>query len=100
MRIVGEWLLCGDGITRPVVIADVFGADGKSHNVRFLVDTGADRTAFSAGLLEKLQFLGNHVHPGYALQGIGGSSAFVVVTTAMELIGQFTTWIRPLDDPS
>jgi hypothetical protein len=85
MRIVGEWLSCDDGITRPVVIAEVFGNDGKSHHERFLIDTGADRTAFSAGLLEKLYFVTNPAHPGYGLQGIGGSSAFVVVTTIMEL---------------
>lgn len=67
------------------MIAEVFGADGSRHSERFLVDTGADSTAFSAALLQKLQFLGNHAHPGYSLQGIGGSSAFVIVTTVIEL---------------
>jgi hypothetical protein len=88
-----------------VVIAEVFGADGQSHNERFLVDTGADRTVFSAALLDKLQFLGKHDHPGYALQGIGGSSEFIVVTTVMELTcddgtparirGQFSAFTAP-----
>jgi len=85
MVIMGLWFLGDDGITRPLVTAKVFGADGKAHDVPFLVDTGADRTVFIAGLLEKLQFAENDADPGYALQGIGGSTEFVVVSTVIEL---------------
>jgi hypothetical protein len=85
MRIVGEWLCCDDGITRPVVIAEVFGNDGKSHQERFLIDTGADRTAFSAAHFDKLHFVENAAAPGYGLEGIGGATPFIVVSTIMEL---------------
>ncbi len=84
MVIVGEWLLCDDGITRPIVRVEVSRADGSLTDERFLVDTAADRTALSAALLKKLQFLGNHAPPGVTLEGIGGASPYVVVTTVLE----------------
>jgi hypothetical protein len=51
---------------------------------RFLVDLGADRTVFSAGLLSDLQVLGNHHPPGLTLKGIGGSAPFVLLTSFIE----------------
>jgi hypothetical protein len=84
MVIVGEWLVCDDGITRPIVRIKVPRADGSLLEERFLVDTAADRTVLSAGLLKKLQLLGKHAPPGVALEGIGGASPHVVVTTVLE----------------
>jgi hypothetical protein len=63
----------------------VSGAEGKSHEVRFLVDTGADQSAFSAALLQELQIPANSAEPGHIIKGIGGATGFVVVTTVMEL---------------
>ena len=85
MIIVGQWLLGDDGITRPIVRAKVAGADGTLHSERFLIDTGADRSAFSAALRDKLQWPSNHTAPGFALQGIGGASPFVMGTAVVEL---------------
>jgi hypothetical protein len=85
MVIGGEWLVCDDGITRPIVRIQVPRADRSLMEERFLVDTAADRTVFSAGLLKKLQLLGNHAPAGVTLEGIGGASPYVVVTTALEL---------------
>jgi hypothetical protein len=48
MLIVGEWQLCDDGVTRPTVRAKVLGSDGNLAAEDFLLDTGADRTVFSA----------------------------------------------------
>jgi hypothetical protein len=59
MRIEGEWHLCDDGITRPTVQAKVQAADGSFHVEFFLVDSGADRTVFSASVLVRLGFSGN-----------------------------------------
>jgi hypothetical protein len=84
MRVVGEWLLCDDGVTRPVIRAKVAGADGQLYPERFLLDLGADRTVFSAGLLSDLQVLGNHHPPGMTLQGISGSAPFVLLTSVIE----------------
>ena len=62
MRIVGEWYTCTDGVLRPVL--DGFAADvgGTEHKERFLVDSGADATVFTAaGIALMLQFA---YHPG------------------------------------
>jgi hypothetical protein len=84
MLIVGEWQVGDDGVTRPIVRANVFGADGRSVTDDFLVDSGADRTVFSATLMARLQLLARSAQPGLALSGIGGERAFVVVTTVIE----------------
>jgi hypothetical protein len=50
----------------------------------FLIDSCADRTVFSAYLLAKLNFTGNHAAAGMALKGVGGESAFVLVDTVLD----------------
>lgn len=85
MRIVGEWLRCDDGITRPTIRAIVIDTDGKVHNEVFYVDTGADCTAFSAALLTKLSWPTNGETSSYSLRGIGGSTGFVEGTATVEL---------------
>ena len=54
MRIDGEWLLCDDGIVRPVIRGEILAGDGTWQRAEFLVDTGADRTVFSAAVLAAL----------------------------------------------
>jgi len=84
MVIVGEWLVCDDGVPRPAVRAKVLGADGPFHVEFCLVDSCADRTVFSAALLAKLRFSTDQSSSGVSLMGIGGASASVLVTTVME----------------
>src|SRR5207302_4886068 len=48
MRIDGEWRLCQDGEVRPVFSGVVEAHDASTVDVRFLADTGADHTVFSA----------------------------------------------------
>jgi hypothetical protein len=84
MVIVGKWVRCDDGITRPVLLVKVPGAEGTPCTEHFLVDTAADRTVFSAYLLGNLHVLGDHAPPSVSLKGIGGSSPHVMVTTALE----------------
>lgn len=47
MQIIGEWLSCEDGVTRPTILAGVHGTGGQLFGERFLVDSCADRTVFS-----------------------------------------------------
>lgn len=106
MRIVGEWLLCDDAVTRPVARARVAASDGTFWSDRFLIDSGADRTVFSAALLRKLRLPANQPPPGLALVGISGTSAYVVVRTVMEfnrddggparVRGEFAAFTDPL----
>ena len=85
MQIVGEWFVCSDGVGRPTVRGKVQAADGSLQATRFLIDSGADCTVFSAELLGRLQWAGHPGPAGVALQGIGGGNAYVVVTTLVEL---------------
>ena len=71
-------------MTRPIVDAHVFGVDGKPYHDRFLIDSGADRTVFSAAFLAKLQLPLNKPPAGIALTGISGDSAYALVNTALE----------------
>jgi len=85
MRIAGEWQAGDDGVTRPVVTAQVRAADGALRADEFLVDSGADRTVFSALLQKRLGFPVNVVSDGSILQGIGGVGESVVVQTVVVL---------------
>jgi hypothetical protein len=55
MQIHGEWLDCDNGIVRPVIPGKVLAADGSWVPVPFLLDTGANRTVFSAVVLAALR---------------------------------------------
>jgi hypothetical protein len=83
-------------VTRPTVAGEVLGADGKPCGEFFLIDSGADRTVFSAHLLRKLQFTGNHQPPGFALVGVSGPAASVLLTTVIEFIRDDggPVWVR------
>lgn len=104
MEIAGKWLLCDDGVTRPVVEAHVLGADGQFYE-RFLVDSCADCTALSAELLKQLKLPAAPSPEGLGLKGISGGSPFVVLTTVIEFTctdsgiarvrGQFATFTDP-----
>ncbi len=85
MLIVGEWQVGDDRMTRPVVRAHILGLDGNPVAERFLVDSGADRTVLSATILEQLHLPVRRGQPGLALSGIGGESAFVLVSTVIVL---------------
>jgi hypothetical protein len=58
---------------------------GVSRSADFLIDTGADRSAFSADFQSLLQLPTTPPPPGYLLSGIGGQSDFVLVSAVLEL---------------
>jgi hypothetical protein len=83
MQINGEWLLCDDGIVRPVVRGEILTHEGRWQPAEFLVDTGADRTVFSAATLSKLG-----LQPLVGQERLGGLGALVdavVVATRLQL---------------
>lgn len=83
MRIAGEWLTFDDGITRPIVRVRIIRVGGRSHRERFLIDTGADRTVLSAGILSESGIAVEAPPVGSALRGIGGDTAMVLVATTL-----------------
>src|SRR5436190_21869229 len=54
MLIRGTWRRCGDGVIRPIILAETLAANGQAVDVELLLDTGADRTMFSAATLRQL----------------------------------------------
>jgi predicted aspartyl protease len=79
IQIDGEWLLCDDSIVRPVIRGEIPAGDGRWVPSAFLVDTGADRTVFSAPILTALhlQPIATQEHLG----GLGGLVAPVIIET-------------------
>ena len=55
MQINGEWYLGDDDIVRPVIRGEILAGNGSWVKAPFLVDTGADRTVFSAAILANLR---------------------------------------------
>jgi len=83
MQFNGDWYFCDDGIIRPIMRGEVLAANGSWHAVEFLVDTGADRTVFSANVLEALEM--ETTEATESIGGIGGVVDVVVVTTQIRL---------------
>ncbi len=83
MLLPGHWFLCDDGVLRPVFRGNMNAMDGSPIPVEFLADTGADRTVLSAAVWQRLGL--PHVPAEHQLAGVGGKTASVIVTTAIEL---------------
>jgi hypothetical protein len=84
MLITGVWLLCPDEIVRPVFRGEVFAADGSWIKVPFLADTGADRTVFSANILQTLGL--QTLAAAQQLGGVGGIAESVAVDTQIRFL--------------
>ncbi len=83
MLISGEWLLCDDGVHRPVIRGHILTRSGQWQPAEFLVDTGADRTVFAASTLLLLGLTPIASTGGVA--GLGGKAPSVVVETGIRL---------------
>jgi hypothetical protein len=86
MLITGKWLVDDDGATRPVIEISVTVTNGDRQRDNFLIDTGADRTVFSADLLHRLGAAHQVLPNDRALFGVGGPSAFVLVDAVLQLV--------------
>lgn len=83
MLINGEWLLCDDGIERPVIRGEILSGAGFWRSLEFLVDTGADRTILSANVFESLHL--PFTAPTEQIGGVGGMVKSIVLTTQIRL---------------
>lgn len=86
MQIVGEWLRCDDGVTRPAIFATISGGNGNTAGEYFLIDSGADRTVFRATLPPQLGLGATGLPFGVVLQGITGSTTFVLIRAVIEFV--------------
>ena len=83
MRIAGRWHESDDGVVRPVLSGEIESVSGDWIKTRFLIDTGADCTVFSADVVENL---GLEAHPAAArLGGVGGVADTMVIETKIRL---------------
>jgi hypothetical protein len=83
MRVDGEWFVGDDGIARPVIRGEILAADASWVRTQFLLDTGADRTVFSAAIL---RLLGLPFEPSPdRIGGLGGLVSSVAVETSIRL---------------
>ncbi len=83
MRFNGEWLLCDDGLVRPIIRAEILAGDGTWRAAEFLVDTGADRTLISANAFDSLDLPSEPAV--IQIGGVGGLIQSVMVTTEIRL---------------
>lgn len=83
MQFNGDWYLCDDGIIRPIMRGEVLAGNGSWRAVELLVDTGADRTVFSANVLEALAL--ETTEANESIGGIGGVVDVAVVTARIRL---------------
>jgi hypothetical protein len=82
MLISGAWLVCADGVIRPVIRGDIRSGDGSWVQTPFLVDTAADRTVFSASTLKALGL--QPLATPHQLGGVGGVVTSVLVETQIQ----------------
>lgn len=103
MLISGLWVHGDDNIIRPVLKGAVLAANGSWLPTQFLVDIGADCTAFIASFLTELAF--PHLPISHQLGGVGGVASTVAVGTQIRFAldgggsvtfqGNFAGFIQP-----
>lgn len=86
MRINGEWLLCEDGVSRPIAPGLVRLSDEQWIKVIFLLDAGADRTVFSPDFLDLLRPLETTGSDQIHLSGVGGEAHSITIETAIGFV--------------
>lgn len=85
MQIDGEWSRFSDGVTRPIIKAQLIDRLGDGVDVRFLVDCGADRTVLTSVVLEKLQLPPESSPADTFIQGISGQIGYITVKSTLML---------------
>ena len=75
----------GHGENRRILRAKLRTGRGTAVTEQFLVDTGADRTVFTAALLQQLALSVQPAPADDRLLGIGGAAAYVMVDRIIEL---------------
>ena len=93
MRIRGQWYRGGDGVTVPTLEARLTTSDGRVVGERFLIDSGADRTVFTARLVGELGIAPDPARV-IPLGGVGGSQRSVPVPAAIEFRRENDTGCR------
>jgi Aspartyl protease len=91
MLFSGSWWICNDGVVRPTLPVEVVARGNEAITVRFLIDTGADRTVLSADVLKRLNFEGEA--PEQNLRGVGGDVQCVTVPLTLRMQRENGHWV-------
>jgi predicted aspartyl protease len=91
MRINGMWMPCDDGVIRPGVAGRVAAGNEQWIEAEFLIDTGADRTVFSASILEQLAL--PRLPASEPIGGLGGVTESVAVETRIQFPADPNAWV-------
>lgn len=86
MVINGEWMICADGVSRPLIRGELQTGNGQWESAAFLVDTCADRTVLSAPVLAALGL--SQSSAPEQLGGLGGLMEMVTVESSLRLTKQ------------
>ena len=86
MVVNGEWMICADGVSRPLIRGELQTSNGEWESVVFLVDTGADRTVLSAPVLAQLGL--PRAEAPEQLGGLGGMTEMVAIESYLRLTKQ------------
>ena len=73
IRLVGEWLVSDDGITRPIIEADVQAADDSLIPEKFLIDSGRIDRSSARACRENLASSRSRLHQTKSLKGSAAS---------------------------
>jgi len=83
MKIIGEWHPFDDGVERPAVRILLQRVGAQPIEVPMLLDTGADRTVFSANLLPELAPMTTPPPSDRSLAGVGGNVGYLSLQTTL-----------------
>lgn len=89
----GSWFLAPDRVLRPIIKAYLFASDGSSCIIPFMVDSGADRTVFSAEALDAIGIEWPEA-TDLQLEGVGGRARVVNVDLAIYLTREMGNMVR------
>lgn len=91
MQFNGSWSICDDGVVRPTLPVELVTRGNNIISVRFLIDTGADRTVLSADVFKRLNLDSDAAKQN--LQGVGGQVQCVTVPLTLRMQRENGHWV-------
>ncbi len=91
MQFNGSWWICDDEVIRPTLPGELGSRGSEFIPVRFLVDTGADRTVISAAILKLLRL--DEDLAKLNLRGVGGQVQCITIPLTLRIQRENGQWV-------